>query len=1151
MPRLSLPIASIQPHYDVIVVGSGYGGGIAASRMSRAGQKVCVLERGKEFQPGEYPNTEIEALGETQTHLPDGSHLGDRTGLYDLHCNQDISVVVGCGLGGTSQLNANVSLEAEPRVFGDPRWPAELVKDLPTLVQKGYDLAREMLKPTPYPVGEKHPDPNVGTWPALPKLTALEASSKVVLSDHTGTFYRPPINVTFEDKINHVGVEQKKCTLCGDCCSGCNYGAKNTIIMNYLPDAVNHGAEIYTKTAVRFIEKVDGKWLVHYQLLDSGRESFDAPTLTVSADVVFLSAGTLGSTEILLRSQANGLQVSNMLGQRMTGNGDVLGFGYNGNQPINGIGFGHRAPSTMKPVGPCITGIIDLREQPVLTDGMVIEEGSIPGALGASLPIGLSAACLLDGQEEKPGVLERAEQVIREQDSLILGPYHGAVHNTQTYLIMSHDDGNGRMYLDKDELRVAWPGVGSQEIFAKDNQNLFEAGKPLGGKFVENPIWTKMLGKQLVTVHPLGGCVMGSDAGTGVVNHKGQVFAGTDGTAVYEGLYVSDGAVVPVPLGVNPLLTISALAERATAMAAADRGLTIDYTLPSAPRPPAAPLKVGMQFTETMSGFLSLKEISDYAAGESQGKADGSTLAFTVAVMSDDLDAMLTDSAHLGSIVGTLTAPALSDEALTATGGVFHLFIDDPTVVGQRLMTYDMPLTTSDGKQFFLHGFKQTHSNTGLDVWPDTSTLYITLYQGSDATGQVLGKGILHILPADFAKQLTTMKITNTTSELQRLDGLARFGGFFSKTIFDTYGGVLRPDSLFNPDAPPRKKRPLRAPVPVLYDFKALDGVGLLLTRYQGGTKGPVILSHGLGVSSRIFSTDTIDTNLTEYLVAHGYDVWLLDYRASIALPASLQESTADDVANNDYPAAIAKVKEVTGAETVQMLVHCYGSTTFFMSMLAGLESVRSIVCSQISNNVIAVPLTQEKSALHLPNLLEHLGFESLTAYVDTHADWKSRLFDDALRFNPIQYKELCDNPVCHRITFLYSLLYEHAQLNTATHDNLHELFGVANIASMEHLSLLVRTKHLVDAKGGEVYMPHLDRLKLPICFIHGAENQCFLPVSTELTYNALRAAYGDDLYTRHVIPGYGHIDCIYGQAAAQDVYPHMLNHLELTASER
>ncbi|HEY1742719.1 MAG TPA: FAD-binding protein, partial [Granulicella sp.] len=173
MSRLSVPVDQIQNHYEVVVVGSGYGGGIAASRMARAGRKVCVLERGKEFQPGEYPNTELEALGETQTHLPDGTHLGDRTGLYDLHCNQEIDAVVGCGLGGTSQLNANVSLEAEPRVFDDPRWPTEVVKDLPTLVKKGYDLAREMLKPTVYPTGE--PRPGAGTWPVLPKLAALEA----------------------------------------------------------------------------------------------------------------------------------------------------------------------------------------------------------------------------------------------------------------------------------------------------------------------------------------------------------------------------------------------------------------------------------------------------------------------------------------------------------------------------------------------------------------------------------------------------------------------------------------------------------------------------------------------------------------------------------------------------------------------------------------------------------------------------------------------------------------------------------------------------------------------------------------------------------------------------------------------------------------
>jgi cholesterol oxidase len=115
--------------------------------------------------------------------------------------------------------------------------------------------------------------------------------------------------------------------------------------------------------------------------------------------------------------------------------------------------------------------------------------------------------------------------------------------------------------------------------------------------------------------------------------------------------------------------------------------------------------------------------------------------------------------------------------------------------------------------------------------------------------------------------------------------------------------------------------------------------VPLRLTRYQGGSKGPVILSHGLGVSSLIFSLDTIDTNMLEYLYAHGYDVWLLDYRDSIALPSdAAQQSSGDDVALNDYPAAVDFVRKITGAPDVQMVVHCWGSTTFFMAMLAGLQ---------------------------------------------------------------------------------------------------------------------------------------------------------------------------------------------------------------------
>src|SRR6266849_5396558 len=131
MARLSSPIEQLKTHYQIVVIGSGYGGGITASRMARAGQEVCILERGKEFQPGdfdkdhklikpgEYPDTLAVASGEVQIDHPI-LHKGPRTGLYDLRVNDEISVFLGCGLGGTSLLNANVALEAKPGVFKLP-----------------------------------------------------------------------------------------------------------------------------------------------------------------------------------------------------------------------------------------------------------------------------------------------------------------------------------------------------------------------------------------------------------------------------------------------------------------------------------------------------------------------------------------------------------------------------------------------------------------------------------------------------------------------------------------------------------------------------------------------------------------------------------------------------------------------------------------------------------------------------------------------------------------------------------------------------------------------------------------------------------------------------------------------------------------------
>src|SRR5258706_2063090 len=232
---------------------------------------------------------------------------------------------------------------------------------------KGYTLAKDMLKAKPLPDSVQ-----------LHKLKGLKKSADA----YNNKFYRTDINVNFEiDGPNHVGVEQKPCNLCGDCCSGCNNYAKNTTLMNYLPDAKANGAEIFTEIAVSHIEKKEEKWLVHFNILEDSTEKFNAPTEFIEADIVILAGGTLGSTEILLRSKQKGLAVSDKVGFDFSGNGDVLGFAYNTDSEIEGVGAGTRAIHKDEAAGPCITGVIDLRYQPDLEDGMIIEDAAVPGAI--------------------------------------------------------------------------------------------------------------------------------------------------------------------------------------------------------------------------------------------------------------------------------------------------------------------------------------------------------------------------------------------------------------------------------------------------------------------------------------------------------------------------------------------------------------------------------------------------------------------------------------------------------------------------------------------------------------------------------------------------------------------------------------------------
>jgi cholesterol oxidase len=482
------------------------------------------------------------------------------------------------------------------------------------------------------------------------------------------------------------------------------------------------------------------------------------------------------------------LNISPALGKHFTGNGDVLGFGYNNDVKINGIGLGkHFDDKEKEPVGPCITSIIDMRKRDVLEEGMTLEEGSIPGPVASLLTPAFISLSKIMGKDTDAGWQDWGAERKREVVSAVKGPYHGALNNTQVYLVMTHDDGNGTMDLVNGRMEINWPDAGKQKIFKKVNDRLKKAAKALGGTYVPNPQWSKQLNFDLVTVHPLGGCIMGDDASESVTNHIGQVYSGSSGTDLHPGLYVMDGSVIPSPLGTNPLLTISALSERNSKLIIEANNKTLSYEF----KPPViSPLKeneAGVSFTETMRGFISLSERADFKNGYEEGRKNNSPFDFTLTIQSQDVKAFSKDNNRKAELIGTVNCPALSKHPISAMNGIFNLFVKEGPGEKVKLMKYGMKLNTYEGASFYFNGFKEIKDDKGFDMWSDTTTLYITLYDGSDDKGNVKGKGILKIAMSDFISQLQTMKAIHGDNNKESLSVVSKFGKLFAGEVWDTY----------------------------------------------------------------------------------------------------------------------------------------------------------------------------------------------------------------------------------------------------------------------------------------------------------------------------------------------------------------------------
>ncbi len=522
--------------YDAVVVGSGYGGGVSASRLARAGLSVCVIERGRDVQTGEFPGRLPELRRELQVTGP-RMRSGRATGLFDFRPGTDIHVLLGCGLGGGSLINAGVALRPDDRVFADAAWPEEVRRD--GLLDEGFARASAMLRPSRYPRPSE-----------LAKYRALEAAGETLNKKP----FAAPVVVSFEETVNPAGITQPACTLCGDCCAGCNVGAKNTIAITYLPDAKAHGAELFAELTVLRVAKEGDHWRVFF----APTEGATVVPSFVDAKTVVLSAGTLGSTEILLRSRELGLDVSDRLGERFSANGDIIAFALGGEGRVNGIGVGHPPKFAGDAIGACVTGEIEFNDDRRLDHSMFIQEGVLPSALAPLLPVFFLSGGRLIGAAQ----------------SLIQGVYRGPLQHLYTFFVVSHDEAKGRITLDNDVAQVAWPGVAEQEVYARIDAILSKAAAAVGARYIKSPLSITSVGSKPATAHPLGGCGIGESARSGVVDHKCRVFDGKGG--VHQGLYVCDGAIIPRSIGVNPLLTITALAERAMIHVARDHNLGFD-----------------------------------------------------------------------------------------------------------------------------------------------------------------------------------------------------------------------------------------------------------------------------------------------------------------------------------------------------------------------------------------------------------------------------------------------------------------------------------------------------------------------------------------------------------------------------------------------
>ena len=556
----------MDPYYDMVIIGSGYGSSVTAARMAEAwkgtGKKIAVLERGKEYLPGDFP----KKLSDLRVR----STL-DRDGLFDINLgitdNSDLDIIAASGLGGTSLINGAIGIEPERIVQEHTDWPKEVRGTLGPYYEKARDNLRTKLN-------------DVG----IESTRKSQVHTKFMKARGVPAEIQP-LNINYEDRID-LGIDRAACTMCGDCCSGCNVGAKNTLPYNYLKQAKDHGANIFTYCEVQYFQKDGDEYIIH--IVDISR--FTVTKKKIRTKNLVLGAGSMGSSSLMLKSQKydRDLKFSKTLGTKLSLNGDVLGLCYNGKNRTNAVGFGTSPKNRIFKegrVGPMISTAGNYRDK--FSDinfqkRFILLESAFPSPIAGWAAHFLSKYAKIAIPKEN-FTKEQWARVERDKNKLFMNnekfltgnankdfglfpatsrlSAEGALNYSTLFLACGHDAAAGKYILGfGDKVQVIYKDVAEQDFNKTVEAEMRKVAEMMGGHFIPNPRTAMGGSGKMQATHPLGGCPMGDDHTSGTVNHKGQVF--TEKGDVYNGLYIVDASIIPRSLGATPLLTITALAER-------------------------------------------------------------------------------------------------------------------------------------------------------------------------------------------------------------------------------------------------------------------------------------------------------------------------------------------------------------------------------------------------------------------------------------------------------------------------------------------------------------------------------------------------------------------------------------------------------------